>query len=255
MDLPEDAAALLAAWMPGAQAALGDALVGLYLRGSLALGEGDPVMSDLDVFAVTAHPVTEAEFAALAALHTRLERLPNHFAGQMEGPYIDRAAARRFVPGQAHPTVYRGEPLARRLHGANWVLERWMVRERGVTLCGPDPRTLIDPITPDGLRSAVRARLPDWLAWAEQTDDPDWPLPLSHKAYVVETMCRALHTLATGELASKPQAVAWALATLPEPWRTTAARSRAWHAAATVDPSVVPEVRAFVRWATARAGV
>jgi len=66
---------------------------------------------------------------------------------------------------------------------------------------------------------------------------------------VVETMCRALYTLARSELISKPRAVAWALATLPEPWRALVARSQVWRIDTTTDLSIVPEVMCFVRWA------
>src|SRR5207253_2908598 len=116
---------------------------------------------------------------------------------------------------------------------------------------GPDPKTLIDPISADEMRAAVRRRLRDWAEWAKDSNDPEWQLHRGHKAYVVETMCRALCTLATGELPTKPRAVAWALATLPEPWRATVERSQAWRTDNTLDPSLAPEVRSFVLWAAA----
>jgi predicted nucleotidyltransferase len=244
---------MLDAHLSGIRDILGDNLVGVYLRGSLALGDFDPAASDLDFFAVTERRISDAEFAALAALHTRLDHLPNRYAAELEGPYIDRAAARRFHPGERHPTIGRGEPLTWHEHGSNWVLERWAVREHGIILLGPHPTTLIDPVTPDNIRAAVRHRLPDWAAWANQPNNPDWHSSRGHKAYVVETMCRALCTLATGELASKPQAVAWALANLPEPWRATVERSRAWQNDKTSDSTIAPEVWAFVLWATAQA--
>lgn len=46
-------------------------------------------------------------------------------------------------------------------------------------------------------------------------------------------------------------AIPWALATLPESWRTTVEHSRVWHNDKTRDPAIIPEVRAFVLWATA----
>ncbi len=251
----EDVPEMLDAHLSGICDILGDNLVGVYLRGSLALGDFDPATSDLDFFVVTERRVSDAEFAALAALHTRLDHLPNsRYAAELEGPYIDRAAARRFQPGQRHPTIGRGEALAWHEHGSNWVLERWAVREHAITLIGPDPRTLIDPVSPDDIRAAVRHRLPDWAAWATPLDNPEWQWPRAHKAYVIETMCRALCTLSTGELSSKPAAVAWALATLPEPWHATVKRSLAWRTDTTPDPGIVPEVRDFVLWVAAQAG-
>lgn len=244
MTLPPDVTDLLEALARGTRDALGDNLVGVYPRGSLATGDFTPA-SDLDVLTVTERPVTDAELARLADMHARLAALPNPYAGRLELAYIDRGAVRRFAPGQRHPTLYWGEGLARSEHRSNWILERWAAREHGVPLLGPAPTTLIDPIAPDELRMAVRDRLRDWAAWADEPDSPDWPI-----VYTVETLCRALHTLARGELSSKARAVAWAIASLPEPWRATVERSRQWRAQGTHDRAAVePEVIWFVRWA------
>ncbi len=248
MNFPQKVAEILGDLLSGIQQALEDNLVGVYLRGSLATGDFIPETSDLDVLSVTEQPVNDAEFAALAALHEEIATLSNPYANCIEMAYIDRAALKRFEPGLRHPTLGRGETLAWSEHHNNWILERWAVREQGVVLFGPDPQTLIDPISSDDLRAAVRARLRDWADWANQPDDPDWLLPRSHKAYVVETMCRALCTLACGDLLSKHRAVAWALERLPEPWCSTVERSQAWRDDDTLDPTIVPEVMRFVCW-------
>src|SRR5262249_37854212 len=87
-------------------------------------------------------------------------------------------------------------------------------------------------------RCSMRCKMARWVEWINDPDDSDWLLPRGHKAYVVETMCRILYTLATGELSGKPQSVAWALETLPEPWRTTLERSQVWRNDQTVDLSI-----------------
>ena len=247
--LAPDVSGLLGILLPGIVRALGDNLVGVYLRGSLAMGDFIPATSDIDVLAVPERPASAEEFARLADMHARLASLPHPYANRLEIAYIDRAALRRFAPGLRHPSLGQGETLAWSEHRSNWIVERWIVREHGVALQGPDPRPLIDPISAEELRTAVRDRLRDWADWADQPDDPDWRLPRAHKAYVVETMCRGLYTLARGELSSKPRAVGWALATLPEPWRGLVARSQAWRTDPTIDLSIVPEVMGFVRWA------
>jgi hypothetical protein len=228
---------------------LGPNLVGVYMRGSLALGDFIPATSDVDVLAVTELPVTDAEFTALTTMHKDLAASPNPYANRLEIAYIDRTALKHFAAGQCHPTLGQGEVLAWSEHRDNWIFERWTVREHGVTLLGPPPHTLIDPIAPEELRRATRSRLVDWADWAAQPDDPDFLLPLSHKAYVVETMCRALYTVAYGKLVSKSRAVAWALSTLPEPWPSLVERSQTWRTDRTLDPATVPEVLRFVHWA------
>lgn len=251
--LPPDVAALMAELLAGMRAALGANLVGVYLRGSLALGDFDHASSDVDFFAITERPLSAEEFAALAALHEELSRSPNPFGAHLEGLYIDRHAAWRYEPGQRVPAIQRTEALEWSDLGANWIIERWVVRERGVTLLGPAPATLIAPVSAEEMRAAVRARLPGWADFARQTDDPEWHAHLGHKAYCVETMCRALHTLATGETQTKPQAVAWALATLPEPWRATVARSQAWRGDQSHNDSLNAEVQRFILWTAAQA--
>jgi hypothetical protein len=252
MEVPPEVASLLDALTAGVREALGDNLVGMYLRGSLAMGDFDPTTSDVDVFTITERRVSEDEFTALAALHAALARLPNPYGDQLEGTYIERSAAWRYEPGQRFPTISRNEPLEWSAHGANWMLERWAVRERGITLLGPDPRTLIAPVSREDLRAAIRDRLRDWADFARRPDDPEWRGHRGHKAYVVETMCRALCTLATGELPTKPQAVAWALATLPAPWRGLVERSRAWRGDPAPDESLNAEIQRFMLWAAAR---
>ena len=247
-----DVAAIIEMLLHTTQATLGEKLIGLYLRGSVATGDFDPVTSDIDFFTVVDQRVSATDFVDLAAMHTTLAQLPNRYAQQLEGCYIERSAVQHFLPGQRYPTIARGELLAWSQHDYNWLLERWVVRERGITLIGPPPQTLIAPISADALRNAVRLRLPVWAAWANQPDDPDWSLPRSHKAYVIETMCRALYTMAHGTLVSKPVAMAWACVTLPEPWRSTAERAQAWHADTTDDPTILPVVRDFVLWTAAQ---
>jgi hypothetical protein len=247
--LPQEVDDLLVELLSGARPALGENLLGLYLRGSLATGDFIPERSDVDVLAVTERPVDDGEFAALGVLHAHLVTLPNPYANRMEIAYIDRASLRQFKPGRRHPTLGQGETLVWSVHGDNWILERWVMREHGVTLFGPDPGTLIDRVSSDQLIAAVRTRLRDWADWANTPDDPDWSLPRAHKAYVVETMCRALYTLRSGKLSSKTYAVQWALETFREPWRATVERARAWRTDLTVDLTIVPEVRRFVLWA------
>ncbi|MBN1584612.1 MAG: DUF4111 domain-containing protein [Anaerolineae bacterium] len=226
---------------------LQDNLVGIYLRGSLATGDVLET-SDVDILVATERPINDHEFTELKALHSRIASLPNAYANRIEIAYIDRAALRRFRSGLRHPTLGQGETLAWSEHHNNWILERWTLREFGMALHGPDPKTLIDPIPTEDLVGAVRHRLDDWVEWANDVDDPDWQLPRSHKAYVVETMCRALYTLTCGTLPGKVQAVAWALETLPEPWLTLVKCSQVWRTDDTVDLAINPQVRQFVLW-------
>lgn len=254
MTIHPAAAPLVEALRDGIRGALGENVVGVYLRGSLALGGFDPETSDVDVLVVTQSPVSDAEFESLAALHERIPARDNEFGRHYEVSYVDCASIRRFAPGERrHPTIGSDWPFGRSDHRDNFTLERWTVRERGVTLIGPDPKTLIDPISKQELqeaaRSELRTRTEDWAR--ELIEAPDWLRTRYYQAFEIETVCRALYTVACGELPTKPQAVEWALATLPPRWQPLVEWSQEVRADKTADTSRFGEIVRFVHWAVA----
>ena len=197
--------------------------------------------------------MSDAEAEALIGLHARLASLPNNYADRLEGAYIDRAALRRFEPGRRFLTVECETPLRWKEHELSWLIERWVLREKGIALLGPNPNTLIDPISPEELRDGVARRLHEWAAWAADPHDPEWLPPRSHQAYVVETMCRALYTLAFGDLVSKQKATVWAVSALPAPWLGLVQTTVTSRADATPDEATIEDVLRFVQWAAAEA--
>lgn len=123
------------------QAILGDHFIGMYLDGSLAGGDFDQD-SDIDFIVVTDIEVTEGLFLALQAMHDRLATTDSCWAIQLEGSYISQQALRRYDPTNAlHPNIERGvgERLKMIHHDAAWVIHRYVLRERGITLAGPAP--------------------------------------------------------------------------------------------------------------------
>lgn len=218
---------VLAILLSGARDVLGDHFVGMYLGGSLAGGDFDPETSDIDFLVVTTSTLPDALLPRLAAMHARIATSGLPGAGQIEGSYIPLAALRRHDPADAnHPTLGFEGGFRLDGHGSEWIIQRHVLRERGVVLAGPEPSTLIDRVTPDDLRQAARGTLREW--WAPQLDDP-WRLHApEYSAYAVLTMCRALFTLEHGAVASKPAAARWATATLGEPWAGVIEQARAW---------------------------
>jgi predicted nucleotidyltransferase len=255
VDLPPEVTLLLDDLVSRITDALGDNLVGVYLGGSLALGGFEPQTSDVDVLVVTERPLSATDMTRLAALHERLPTAHNEFAQEYEVYYLDRVSIRRFAPGQQHVKVGPDEPLHWAEHRPSWVLERWTARECGIALAGPDLKTLIDPVSPEDLRSAaageLRVRLRHW-------SDGSWPRrELSHlgvQAYEVETACRALFTIETGEMSSKRDAVGWAVLTLPERWHPLIACSQSCRRDWTRNETRIPDVLDFLRWAIAEVG-
>jgi predicted nucleotidyltransferase len=249
-NLPPEVGGILGALVPGIESSLADNLVGIYLRGSLATGDFIDT-SDIDFLVATERPVSGDEAEALIAMHARLAALPNPYADKLEGAYIDRESLRRFEPDRRFLTIDCETPLRWKVHETSSIIERYVLRGKGVALVGPDAKTLIDPISREELRDAVRKRIGEWAIWAANPHDPEWLPPRSHQAYVVETMCRALYALACGELASKRKAAEWAIIALSEPQRSLVETAVASRADATPNGSRIVEVLAFVQWCDA----
>lgn len=254
-EMPNSVREILHTLHTGIQEALHDNLVGVYLRGSLALGGFDPMTSDIDFLVATKAPITDKEYSKLSECHSEIAKSSNVYSNELEGAYIDCDSLTRYQEGKWYPTVERKGVLQWSKHQHNWILERWTVREHAIVLSGPDPKTLIEPIAETELRSAVTVRLNDWADWADKSEDPAWHLPLSHKAYVVETMCRAMYTLTNGRLCSKEDAVSWALTVFPEPWCSLVKSSQAWRTdtIALPEPGTISEIMQLIHWVNANA--
>lgn len=217
---------LLQAVLEGAQQILGGHFTGMYLEGSLVSDDFDQD-SDIDFVVVTDQDVTSEQFAALQAMHDRIATIDSWYAVQLEGSYISRQALRRHDPAHTlHPNIERGpgERLKMADHDSAWLVHRSILRERGVTLLGPPPQMLIEPIAPHELQQAMVEPVRGWAS--RMLDDPTPLQTRGYQSYVVLTLCRMLYTLHTGAVATKPVAARWAVATLDARW--TPLIERAW---------------------------
>ncbi len=235
-------------------AVLGDELMGLYLDGSLALGDFDE-HSDIDFVAVTRRAIPEQTFAQLQTMHEQLAQLNSPWAVQHEGSYLSMRELRRHDPESCtYPNIERGvgERLKWARHDETWNVHRHVLRERGIVVTGPAPRDLVDPIDFDALRTHMRRCMIDWPGSLIDDDQP-----IGHRgyqSYIVLTLCRMLCTVELGEIRSKPAAAQWAKSMLGEPW--AALIEHAWigrsNGGEPADPVYVVRTKSFVRFALAR---
>ena len=202
----------------GLRAALGAGLVGVYLHGSLAMGSFTLERSDIDVLAVTAEPLTAGERRALAALLLRVSRAPR----PIEISVLSR--------GDLHPWRY---PPPYQLHYSEDWRERYaaalavddpaawelpsppptdpdlathitVTRARGRVLAGAPIAEVLPPVPLVDYRAAIVAD----FAWAYARREAD-------PVYFVLNTCRVLAAVEDGEVRSKVEGAAWALAALP----------------------------------------
>ena len=198
------------------QQILDDGFVGAYLQGSFAIGDFDQ-HSDVDFIVVMEDELTSNQVEALQGMHDQIYHLDSEWAKHLEGSYFTREIL-------CEPSR-RGEKLWYLDHGArslirsdhcNTLLVRWVVREKGVGLAGPLPKTLLDPIDKESLRAEMLDTL---IHWGQKILDD--PAPYNNRFYqgfIVLSYCRMLHDIHRGYPGSKREGTEWAKSALDPSW-------------------------------------
>ena len=240
-----DVNAVLRVLLSRVQAVLGDYFIGMYVHGSAASGELDSQRSDIDFLVVTADELPDEMLLALAAMHDRITMSGLKWAAKLEGSYIPLQTLRRYDPNHSqHPALRVDGSFDVDEHGSDWVIQRHVIREKGIVVAGPAAQTLIDPVQPHELRQAVLATLREW--WSPQLHDHSRLQDREYQAYAVLTMCRALYTLQHGTVVSKVVAAKWGQQNLGERWAALIERALVWEHGDT-QPDEMSETLGFMR--------
>ena len=231
---------------------LGESLAGAYVQGSFALGGGDQ-HSDCDWLVTTDGPLTAPQIAQLRELHDEIPTRDGHWCHDLEGSYapvtelasVEHLGRKWLFNDHGHRTLEWDEHC-------NRGYTRWILREHGITLVGPAPKTFLPVVPADLLRREATASLPtlvDELSTWVDIDSVAWG-----QRYAVVTACRILYTHDTAEVASKPGALEWALRTLAPRWRPLLGQVRdervlGWVPDQPPRPGQAEAARAFVDYA------
>ena len=251
-DLNEVLAELLGHW----RRILGENLAGAYVQGSFALGAGDR-HSDCDWIVTTREALTGPQIAQLRALHDEIPTREGNWWQDLEGSYarvqevasVDHLGRTWLFNDHGHRTLERDDHC-------NRAYTRWILREHGITVTGPAPRSFMTAVPADLLRREAAGSLPtlldDLATWVD-IDALAWG-----QRYAVVTTCRILYTLAEARVASKPGALEWALRSLDPSWRPLLGQVRderglGWDPACAPRPGEADAARGFVAYALRRA--
>jgi hypothetical protein len=232
--------------------AVPNAFIGAYLQGSFAVGDFDQ-HSDVDFIIAIRDEPSEEEVAKLQRVHERIYALESEWARHLEGSYFPGAILRS---GERC-----GEPLWYLDHGRNALIRsdhcntlvvRSVVRERGITLAGPDPRTLVDPISVIALRREMSNTMRTWAK--EILEQQERYTNRFYQGNIVLSYSRMLHDLVNGRPGSKRDGASWARVTLGTDW--SALIDRAWTgrpdpAVAVKEPSDPVDFEATLRFVKA----
>lgn len=216
-DIPKDLSDLLQEMATDFSVILGDNLVGIYLWGSLTYEAFDETCSDVDCIGVTQRDLDDREFSELDEWFKNkgeskrwVKRIDMRFVINHE--FLDKSSR---CCGLYH---YTGK-LVR--HGSDGNPIIWMnIGQSGITLWGQDAKLIAPRVSDECLNDALLLELnylkEDLFSNAGDRSDKAFV----HNAYAVLTACRILYSAYQKALASKDQAYAWAMETVPAMWRT-----------------------------------
>lgn len=226
-------------------AASSPALVGVYLCGSLAAGDYDERISDIDLLAVLSSEVSPDLARRLERMHDELAKDYPGWRERIEVVYVSASglASLRVVPPRIH-VISAGEPFHVINAGSDWIITWYPARHYGIAVVGPPATQVVPKTSFDEYADAVRNHV---RRFRERIADDATP---GSQAYAVLTVCRGLYTCVHGEPASKLQAADWAQNELPQ-WaglirEAISWREHQWEVPQADGRATVSTVRRFV---------
>jgi len=200
--------------------------IGMYIHGSLAMGDFNPASSDIDFLVVTKDLISRDLLDSLGEMHVSIMKSENKWGNRLEGSYILKHTLKRKSP-PAEPRPYvNGGRLYLAPFGYEWVLEKYGIREYGIVVEGPEPHVLINPVSPKELREASLNMLNEW--WRPMLLGSESLRSAEYQAYAVLTMCRILYMFNHSVLISKPKAAKWVQENYGEEWKMLIEKAIQW---------------------------
>jgi len=249
---------VLNALLEGIRPVLGENFLGAYLGGSFAHG-GWHAYSDVDFNIVIAQDLHPSELEPLRVVHARVFAMDRYYARHLEGSYFPQQVLGDL--GRTEVPIWyldNGSLDFERSTHDNTLVNRWVLRERGVVLAGPAPRHWIPEVPTKALKAEILQTMQDWggeiLAGTYRIDNC-WA-----QAFAVLSCCRMLYSLSSGEVGSKGAGAVWAKESLDPQWHPliddalsarTDQYAKVYHPA---DPDQVQATLAFIRDALQQAG-
>ncbi len=192
-------------------------VVGIYIQGSFAVGDGDED-SDIDVVVVIHEQLSDEIVPTLNQMHQALhDDIEGYWSKHLEGSYFPANLLKTLTPNQ--PLLHyfdNGSTTLELDDHDNTLVVRWCMREYGIALYGPPATSLIDEVSADALKDEVREVMVEWgkqLLANQEGFNGRW-----RQSSAVVSYCRMVHTLETGRVHSKLASTMWAKENMAPEW-------------------------------------
>ena len=217
--IPDPARTAVDAWLRHHDEYAAGFIEGLYLVGSIALGNWLP-NSDIDFVAVSSSPADDDTISALRAAHEAAKA--DAGGNDIDGPYITWDDLEKLPSRVARPWTLHGE-----FHHDDGCFEInpviWLALAKyGVAVRGPEPGVVDIDVDHDRVRSFIADNTNSYRASVGPSirsalEDPNrTEFDANLTSWCVLGVARMLYTARTGDITSKSGAGRWMLDELPQ---------------------------------------
>ena len=198
---------------------LQDSYLGLYLFGSLAIGDFDIETSDIDLVVATHTNLQDSQIALLSQFHEKLFSFNLPLCTELECLYLSKDNLRRYVPEKTICyKIDRGDrKLVKEILDIDWKINLFSLYNYGKTLSGPPITSIVAPISIDELKDSVLELINFW--WLPMSQNPEKLKHEGYRFYAVLTMARMLATFDLKKIISKKEANLWSQENLDNRWK------------------------------------
>src|SRR5260221_2102169 len=110
-------------------------------------------------------------------------------------------------------------------YGNEWLINNYLIYKHGISLKGPDIKTLIKPTE---IKDVQKASIQDlYKEWVPKITNETWLENSHYQSYLVLNLCRILHTVLNGEASSKSVSAEWVKKEFPE-WKNLIQTAQEW---------------------------
>jgi len=160
-------------------------------------------------------------------MHHQVERDNKKWAKRIECSYIPLDMLQSIQPPKT-PRPYIGEGIfyTEAPYGNEWIINQYLLYKHGLSLMGPDFKTLVKPIDIEDVREACMKDL--FEEWQPKMTDPTYLNNSHYQSYVVLNMCRILYTVTCHSTASKKASAAWVKNEFGPQWNHLIQTAESW---------------------------
>lgn len=212
----QDLNSLLDIFVNNLKETLQDNLVGIYLQGSFAVGDFDE-NSDCDFIVITHKEISKEKIKDLEKIHKIIRQSDSSWREQLEGSYFSKniIASTKYIRKKVW-YFDRGSINIEKSNHCNKVHVRWVLRNKGVVLYGPNPKDFIEEINIQEFKKECYDTIQQF---GENilSNSKDWDNQF-YQAFIVLSYCRMIHDLKNGSNNSKLAGANWVKENLDPQW-------------------------------------